>query len=138
LGLSLDGKIALVTGASRGIGSGIALRLAREGARVAVNYAPEADTGKYAGAIDQVLAMIPESGREGMPFLADVSQKSEVSAMVQSVIGQFGRIDILVNNAGISLARSLMELTEEVWDRTFAVNLKSVFLCKQRSVASML
>jgi NAD(P)-dependent dehydrogenase (short-subunit alcohol dehydrogenase family) len=75
--------------------------------------------------------MLRESGREGVPCPADVSRKSEVDAMVQSLIRQFGRIDILVNNAGICPARSLMELTEEVWDRTFAVNLKSVFLCTQ-------
>ena len=136
--MSLDGKIAIVTGASRGIGRAIALRLAREGARVAVNYSPQADTGKYAGAIKQVLAMLRESGREGLPCPADVSQKSEVDAMLQSVIAQFGRIDILVNNAGICPGRSLMELTEEVWDRTFAVNLKSVFLCTQAVARHMI
>jgi len=132
--MSFEGKIALVTGASRGIGRGIALRLAREGAHVAVNYSPQADTGKYTGAIDEALALLRETGREGVPCPADVSQKSQVDAMVQSVIERFGHIDILVNNAGICPARNLMELTEETWDRTFAINLKSVFLCT-RAVA---
>lgn len=136
--MSLDGKIAIVTGASRGIGRGIALRLAREGARVVVNYSPQADAGKYTGAIDQVLALLRESGREGVPCPADVSQKCEVDAMVQSVIERFGQIDILVNNAGICPARNLMELTEEIWDRTFAINLKSVFLCTQAVARHMI
>lgn len=136
--MSLDGKIAIVTGASRGIGRGIALRLAREGARVAVNYSPQADTGKYTGAMDEVLALLRESGCEGVPCPADVSQKSEVDAMVRSVIERFGHIDILVNNAGICPARNLMELTEEIWDRTFSTNLKSVFLCTQAVARHMI
>ena len=123
--------MALVTGASRGIGRGIAMNLARDGARVAVNYYAQADTGKYAGAIDQVLAAISEVGAEAVSYSADVSQKAEVDAMVQAVIERFGRIDILVNNAGICPPRHLMEITEETWDRTFDVDIKSVFLCTQ-------
>jgi NAD(P)-dependent dehydrogenase (short-subunit alcohol dehydrogenase family) len=136
--MGLDGKVALVTGASRGIGRGIALALARQGARVAVNYSPGADTGKYEGAIEQVTAELRDIGAEALPCPADVSEKHAVDSMVGAVVKQFGRIDILVNNAGICPARNLMELTEEIWDRTFAVNLKSVFLCTQAVARHMI
>jgi NAD(P)-dependent dehydrogenase (short-subunit alcohol dehydrogenase family) len=136
--MSLNDKVAIVTGASRGIGRGIALALSHEGARVVVNYNAQADTGKYSGAIDRVLAAIAESGGEAMAYQADVSRKNEVDAMMQAAVERFGRIDILVNNAGICPARNLMDLTEDVWDRTFAVNLKSVFLCTQAVARRML
>ena len=136
--MTLSRKVALVTGASRGIGRGIAMNLAREGARVAVNYYAQADTGKYAGAIDEVLVAMSEAGAEAVPYSADVSRKVEVAAMVQAVVERFGRIDILVNNAGICPPRHLMEITEETWDRTFAVNLKSVFLCTQAVARHMI
>src|SRR5712692_1501320 len=110
--MSLTGKVALVTGASRGIGRGFAMNLAHEGARVAVNYNPQADTGKYAGAIDRVMAALSGAGAEAVPCSADVSQKREVDAMLRSVIERFGHIDILVNNAGICPPQNLMELTE--------------------------
>ncbi len=136
--MRLDNKVALVTGASRGIGRGIALALAREGAKVVVNYSPARDTGKYSGAIDDVLASVRALGGEALPYAADVSSKPEVEAMVAGAVEHFGRIDILVNNAGICPAHNLMELTEEIWDRTFDVNLKSVFLCTQTVARHML
>ena len=105
---------------------------------MAINYSPQADTGKYAGAIDHALAFAREAGGEAFPYPADVSQKNEVDSMVQAVIARCGRIDILVNNAGICPARSLMDLTEEIWDRTFAINLKSVFLCTQAVARHMI
>ena len=136
--MTLSGKVALVTGASRGIGRGIAMNLAREGARVAVNYHAQADTGKYTGAIEQVMDAMSKAGAEAAPYAADVSQKSEVDAMVHSVVEKFGRIDILVNNAGICPPRNLMEISEETWDRTVDVNLKSVFLCTQAVARHMI
>lgn len=136
--MQLHDKVALVTGASRGIGRGIALALAREGARVVINYSPERDTGKYEGAIDTLLEAIAADGGEAIAISADVSNKKEVDAMVEAAIERCGRIDILVNNAGICPARRLMELTEEIWDRTFAVNLKSVFLCTQAVARHMI
>jgi len=136
--MRLQDKVALVTGASRGIGHGIALAMVREGARVAVNYSPERDSGKYQGAIERLMSAIQAMGGTALPLPADVSRKSEVDAMVEAAIRHFGRIDILVNNAGICPARNLMELTEEVWDRTFAVNLKSVFLCTQAVARHMI
>ena len=129
--MRLQGKTALVTGASRGIGRGIALALARAGAKVAANFSPERDTGKYAGASESLIAEVQAAGGEVILVPADVSKKVEVEAMVAATIAHFGHIDILVNNAGICPPRNLMEITEEIWDRTFEVNLKSVFLCTQ-------
>ena len=120
---SLTARVALVTGASRGIGRAIALALARAGADVAVNYLErEADARATAG---QIRAL----GRRGEAFQADVSRTVEVAGLVEQVGHQFGRIDILVNNAGIALRRGLDELTEDDFDRTLLVNLKSAFLC---------
>jgi L-rhamnose 1-dehydrogenase len=136
--MRLKEKVALVTGASRGIGRGIALAMVREGAKVVVNYSPERDTGKYEGAIEQVMSVVHSLGGDAFPCAADVSRKAEVDAMVEAAIGHYGRIDILVNNAGICPARNLMELTEEIWDRTFDVNLKSVFLCTQAVARHMI
>lgn len=136
--MRLAGKVGLVTGASRGIGRGIALALVREGAKVAVNYSPERDQGKYQGAIDHLMSDVAAKGGEALPLAADVSQKADVERMVAAAIAHFGHIDILVNNAGICPAHNLMELTEEVWDRTFAVNLKSVFLCTQTVARHMI
>lgn len=116
----------------------MALGLAREGAQVMVNYAADRDTGKYAGAIDRVMQAVEAQGGVAVAYAADVSQKDQVDAMVESAIERFGQIDILVNNAGICPARHLMELTEEIWDRTFAVNLKSVFLCTQAVARHMM
>ena len=120
---SLTSRVALVTGASRGIGRAIALALARAGADVAVNYLErEADAQATAG---QIRAL----GRRAEAFQADVSRTVEVAGLVEQVEHRFGRIDILVNNAGIALRRGLDELTEDDFDRTLLVNLKSAFLC---------
>jgi 3-oxoacyl-[acyl-carrier protein] reductase len=122
---SLTARVALVTGASRGIGRAIALALARAGADVAVNYLErEADAQATAG---QIRAL----GRRAEAFQADVSRTVEVAGLVEQVEHRFGRIDILVNNAGIALRRGLDELTEDDFDRTLLVNLKSAFLCTQ-------
>jgi L-rhamnose 1-dehydrogenase len=136
--MGLANKVALVTGASRGIGRGIALALAAAGAKVVINYSPARDTGKYQGAIDDVLKSVHALGGDAFPYAADVSVKAEVEAMVQAAIEHYGQIDILVNNAGVCPAHNLMELTEEIWDRTFDVNLKSVFLCTQTVARHML
>jgi NAD(P)-dependent dehydrogenase (short-subunit alcohol dehydrogenase family) len=106
--MRLKGKVALVTGASRGIGRGIALALVREGAKVVVNYSPGSDTGTYQGAVDRLLAAIAVQGGDALPFAADVSKKAQVEAMVEAAIEHYGQIDILVNNAGICPARDLL------------------------------
>jgi len=127
----LSGHIALVTGASRGIGRAIALSVARAGADVAVNYAArEADAMAVA-------RQIREIGRRTIAIRADVSSAAAVTAMIQTVEDALGPIDVLVNNAGIGPAHGLDDLTEEVFDRTLAMNLKSAFLCTQAVLPGM-
>jgi len=127
----LTGKKALVTGASRGIGQGIALALAQQGADVAVNYR---SSGEQAEA---VVAEVKKIGRDSFSVQADVSKKEEVEKMVKEVVNRFGKVDILVNNAGIAIFKSFDELAEEDWDQTLAVNLKSQFLCAKAVVPIM-
>ena len=129
--LSLEGKIALVTGASKGVGKGIALELAREGCDVAVNYRSD-----LAGA-ESTAAEIRALGRRAAVVAADVGQAAGVEAMCRFVVDQFGRIDLLVNNAGIQTWKPLLELEEEEWDRVMATNLKGCFLCTQRAARLM-
>jgi 3-oxoacyl-[acyl-carrier protein] reductase len=124
-------KVALVTGASRGIGKAIALALADAGAQVAVNYR---ERGQEA---DATVREIHRMGGKAAAFQADVSLSVAVTDLVRRVEAALGPIEILVNNAGIALRRSLDELTEEDFDRTLATNLKSAFLCTQAVVRSM-
>jgi 3-oxoacyl-[acyl-carrier protein] reductase len=119
----LQGKVALVTGASRGIGRAIALELARQGAKVAVNYA-----GSEAKA-NEVVEEIKKMGQEAVAIQADVSSAEAVERMVKTVLEQFSCIDILVNNAGITRDNLLMRMKEEEWDQVINTNLKGVFHC---------
>lgn len=121
--LRLEEQVALVTGASRGIGAVIAQRLAQEGARVAVNFqASEA-------AARQVADGIAAAGGEAVVMAGDVSKESDADALVKQVMEQWGRIDILVNNAGITRDRLLLRMTADDWDRVLEVNLRGAFLC---------
>jgi 3-oxoacyl-[acyl-carrier protein] reductase len=127
----LKDRVALVTGGSRGIGKAVALALAKEGAAVAINYR---ERDKDANAVAEA---IRESGGDAATFGADVSLGAAVQGMVQDVEERFGPIDILVNNAGMAAARGLDDITEEDFDRTIVVNLKSVFLCTQAVLPGM-
>jgi len=127
----LDGRVALVTGTARGIGRAIALALAEQGAKVAVNYLSRA------GDADAVIATIRANGGTAIAVKADVSLRAEVDAMIAGVSAQLGPVDILVNNAGIALRRDIDDLTEADFDRTIAVNLKSAFLCTKAVVSGM-
>ena len=127
----LDGRVALVTGASRGIGRAIALALAEQGAKVAVNY-----VSRGADA-DAVVGAIRANGGTAVTVRADVSAAADVDAMIASVTAQLGPVDILVNNAGIALRRDIDDVTEADFDRTIAVNLKSAFLCTKAVVSGM-
>jgi 3-oxoacyl-[acyl-carrier protein] reductase len=127
----LTGRVALVTGASRGIGATIALALAEAGAVVAVNYRDRAD------AADAVVARIAAAGGKATAVAADVSDCTAVAAMVEAIGSKLGPIDILINNAGIAIIRGIDDLTEAEFDRTIAVNLKSVFLCTQAVLPHM-
>ena len=130
-GQDLRGHIALVTGASRGIGAAVAVALAEAGAAVVVNYRKRAEDA------EAVVAAITAKGGRAMAVAADVSQATAVTAMVEQVAAAFGPIDILVNNAGIAIVRSVDELTEDDFDRTILVNLKSAFLCTQAVLPAM-
>jgi 3-oxoacyl-[acyl-carrier protein] reductase len=127
----LNGHIALVTGASRGIGAAIAAALAEAGAAVAVNYRERGD------AADAVVAGIKDRGGSAITTAADVSQAAAVAKMVDHVGSALGPIDILVNNAGIAIVRGIDDLTEGDFDATMAVNLKSAFLCTQAVLPAM-
>jgi NAD(P)-dependent dehydrogenase (short-subunit alcohol dehydrogenase family) len=122
---SLAGKVALVTGAAKRIGRSVALRLASEGADVAVNYRSSK------GDAEEVVAEIAALGRRAAAFRADVAKREDVTAMFAAVEKEFGRLDILVNNAGMFFPAKFEELTEEQWDRILDTNLKSQFLCSQ-------
>ncbi|OLS42073.1 3-oxoacyl-[acyl-carrier-protein] reductase [Bacillus sp. MRMR6] len=130
--MNLAGKIALVTGASRGIGREIALELARQGANVAVNY-----SGSEAKA-NEVVDEIKTMGREAFAVKCDVSSAEEVAAMVKGTTDRFGRLDILVNNAGITKDNLLMRMKEEEWDDVLNINLKGVFLCTKAVTRQMM
>ena len=127
----LTGRIALVTGASRGIGAAIALSLADAGASIAVNYRERATEA------DAVARAITAIGRRAVTVPADVSDSAAVAAMIRAVAANLGPIDILINNAGVGLIRGIDDLTEADFDQTIAVNLKSVFLCTQAVLPHM-
>ena len=128
---NLKGHIALVTGASRGIGAAVALALAGAGAAVAVNYR------ERAGGADAVVAKINAMGGRATAVAADVSKSADVTAMVERATKALGPIDILINNAGIAIVRGVDDLTEAEFDQTIAVNLKSAFLCTQAVLPAM-
>ena len=119
--MQLDGKVALVTGASRGIGRAVAIRLAKSGAKIAVNYA-----GNQAAA-EEVKQIIEQNGGEAILVQADISNAESVDAMVATVMEAFGRIDILVNNAGITRDTLLMRMKEADWNAVIQTNLTGVF-----------
>jgi NAD(P)-dependent dehydrogenase (short-subunit alcohol dehydrogenase family) len=129
----LNGKVALVTGASSGIGRAAAEALAAGGARVAINF-----HRNEAGAAAAQAAII-DAGGKAIAVPADVTRSSEVESLVKQTVAEFGPIDILVNNAGSLIERlRILELTEERWDEVIDLNLKSVFLCCRAVAASMM
>jgi NAD(P)-dependent dehydrogenase (short-subunit alcohol dehydrogenase family) len=132
-----QGQTALVTGASRGIGKEIALELARNGYRVAVNYYndPPSQVDATVAEIRALQADAPPSNV--LPIEADVRSIIQVTAMFEKVISGFGRLDLLVNNAGVQTWKPLLEVTEEEWDLVIDTNLKGCFLCTQQAARYM-
>ncbi len=130
--LSLEGRVALVTGGSRGIGRAIALQLARNGAAVMVNY------NSSPQAAEQVVQQITAAGGKAMALQADVSQFEAAQNLVQQTIQQLGGLDILVNNAGIIRDNLIMMLKEDDWDAVMDTNLKSTFNCSKAAVRHMM
>lgn len=127
----LTNKKAVVTGASRGIGRGIALALAKQGADVVVNYNSKAEEA------EKVVAEIKAMGRDAFAIQADVSQLVQVAKMFEEVKTKWGKLDILANNAGILSYGEFGKITEEQWDRLLDVNLKGQFLCAQEALKLM-
>ena len=121
--MSINGKTALITGGSRGIGRAIALRLAKEGVRIAVNYKTNEEAAQW------VVNAVEEMGVEAIAVGGDVSQSAEVEYMVKQVLDSWGSVDILVNNAGIIHDSLLMRMAEEVWDDVINTNLKGTYNC---------
>ena len=130
--MQIEGKVAFVTGASRGIGRAIALTLAEAGADVAVNYAGNA------AAAEEVAAEIRKMGRRALILQGDVSQTEAAAAMLDAVVAEFGRCYILVNNAGITRDGLLMRMKEEDWDAVLNTNLKGVFNCTKAALKYMM
>lgn len=124
---SLMGRVAIVTGASNGIGRAIAERVAQEGATVVVNYGKSADKAK------QVVAGIETNGGKALAIQADMSQVADVGRLVKDTVKTFGRLDILVNNAGMFLYKPLVETTEEEFDNMFALNTKGPYFAMQEA-----
>lgn len=129
--LSLESKVAVVTGAGHGIGRAIALRLASAGAKVAVADLSMDTAG-------QTVNEIETQGGAALAFKADVTVQEDVTALMDKTIGEFGSLDILVNNVGIYPVAPIMEITESEWDRVVAINLKSTFLCSQAAAGRMM
>ena len=130
--LSLENKVALVTGGSRGIGRAVALELAARGAAVVVNY------NKSSEAADEVVKRIQEAGGQAAAFQADVSDFKQAEALVKFAIETFGDLSILVNNAGITKDTLIMMMSESDWDSVITTNLKSTFNCSKTAVKHMM
>ena len=127
-----QGRIALVTGGSRGIGRAIALRLAADGARVAVNYVTRAD------AADEVVHAIGKLGSSGLALQADITKSEDVKVMFQRLQEQWGPVEILVNNAGIINDSLVVRMTDEAWDSVVDIHMRGTFLCTRLGVRDML
>jgi NAD(P)-dependent dehydrogenase (short-subunit alcohol dehydrogenase family) len=131
--MELEGKVAIVTGAGRGIGEGVAVVLAREGARVVVNNDRNREDARRV--VDRIMAL----GGEAIAIQADISNRVAVEALVAKTIEAFGTVDILVNNAGIEVPPlPVKDLPESQWDRVLGVNLKGAFLCCQAVLPTMM
>ncbi|MCM3214782.1 3-oxoacyl-[acyl-carrier-protein] reductase [Niallia taxi] len=130
--MKLDGKTALVTGGSRGIGRAIALKLAKEGANVAVNYAGSAALA------NEVVEEIKQLGKDAIAIQCDVSNGESVANMIKETLDHFGSLDILVNNAGITRDNLLMRMKEAEWDDVINTNLKGVFHCTKAVTRQMM
>lgn len=129
--LRVDGKVSIVTGASKGIGKSIAVLLAKQGSKVVACSRTKSE-------LDEVERQISQSGGICLPVVANVADKASVDDLVRRVLEQYGRIDVLVNNAGIYPARDITSMTEQEWDNVIDTDLKSAFLCCKAVAPSMI
>jgi 3-oxoacyl-[acyl-carrier protein] reductase len=130
--MELQGQVAIVTGAGRGIGRATALELARLGADIVV---AELDTG---GGADKTAALVQDAGRRAAVVPTDVTRRADLAALVERTLAAFGRIDVLVNNAGIYRAAAVLDVTEEHWDAIMTINAKAVFFASQAVLPTMI
>src|SRR5260370_722711 len=126
--MRFEGRVALVTGASQGIGHACALALAREGASVAV-------AARNRQKLDELVAQIADAGGKAAAFVMDVADEEQVKSGIKSALGQFGKIDILVNNAGITRDQLVMRMKRSDWDPALNTNLPSAYLCIHQHIA---
>ena len=129
--MGLDGKVSIITGGGRGMGSAIALRFAKEGAKVAVASRTEGD-------LEKVISEVEAVGGEAIGIPTDVSNEKDVKNLVDRTVERFGRIDILVNNAGIAGRVAVIDMSLEGWNRMLAVNLTGTFLCSKAVLPHMM
>ncbi len=132
ISLSLEGRVAIVTGASRGIGRAIALELAQRGAAIMVNYLSSSQ------AAEDVAQLIQKAGGRAKVLRADVSNFQQAQELIKSAVDTFGNLDILVNNAGITRDTLIMMMSEDDWDNVQSTNLKSTFNCSKAAVRHMM
>lgn len=130
--MDLKGKVALITGGSRGIGKAIALKLASLGADIVINYSSSDKKAK------EVIEQVKDMGQQGIAVKADVSILNEAEKLVNEAIDKFGKIDVLINNAGITRDNLLMRMTEQEWDDVLNVNLKGTFNVTKSAIRKML
>jgi 3-oxoacyl-[acyl-carrier protein] reductase len=134
--MELEGKISLVTGASRGIGKAIALKLASLGSKVAVNYVAIEDSNKIDA--DNLVGSITHRGGEAIAIEADIRDSEAVRAMVEQVINKWSKVDILVNNAGINRDTLLLRMSDDAWDDVINTNLRGAYLCTKFALKYMM
>ncbi|MEE8619878.1 MAG: 3-oxoacyl-[acyl-carrier-protein] reductase [Dehalococcoidia bacterium] len=134
--MELEGKVSLVTGASRGIGKAIALKLANLGSKVAVNYVAIEASNKVDA--DDLVESITHNGGEAMAVEADMRDSEAVKAMVEQVTDRWSRVDILVNNAGINRDTLLLRMSDDAWDDVVNTNLRGAYLCTKFALKSMM
>ncbi|NQS75322.1 MAG: 3-oxoacyl-[acyl-carrier-protein] reductase [Peptococcaceae bacterium] len=128
----LDGKIAIITGASRGIGRAIALTLAKRGATVVINYASNAE------AAEETAGQVRDNGSRALVFKANVANPEEAGALVKTTLDEYGSVDILVNNAGITRDSFIVRMKDDDWDQVIGVNLKGAFNCTKAAARAMI
>jgi len=134
----LTGKVAIVTGGSRGLGKAMAVELAREGADIAVAARTvESGQSRLPGTIHETVREIEQSGGKAISIRCDVTKEEDVNEMVRQVIAHFGHVDILINNAGIGMPKSFLKMTTRNWDLLMNVNLKGTFLCAKAVLPHM-
>lgn len=137
LGKVLEGRVALITGASRGIGRALAIRLAQEGADIVIAAKSEHATEKLPGSIHETAAVVRAEGRSALPIRVDVRNEEEIAAMVERAVAEFGRIDILINNAGALWWQPVLETPGRRFDLLMQVNVRASYLCSYYALPHM-